>query len=72
VPFVLFACRIAARTLWPVKVNRKCQFYRDQRLGIDLVTDDTEIELCKEEEVLTNVVGANTSSVRRNHGLALF
>jgi len=54
---------IAARTLWPVKVNRKCQFYRDQRLGIDLVTDETEIELCKEEEVLTNVVGANTSEV---------
>lgn len=54
---------IAARTKWPIKVNEKCMFYRDQRIGIDLVADELEIELGKEYQMLTTVVDANTSEV---------
>lgn len=54
---------IAARTKWPIKVNKMCMHYRDQRIGIDLVMDKTEIELAKEFKMLTTVVEANTADV---------
>jgi len=57
---------IAARTQWPIKVNEKCQFYRDQRIGIDLVSDEFEIELGKELQMLTTVIENNSSEVLDN------
>lgn len=54
---------IASRTDWPIKVNEKCMFYRDRRLGIDLVADDLEIELGKEYQMLTTVVTTESSQV---------
>ena len=54
---------IASRTDWPIKVNEKCMHYRDQRLGIDLVSDDVEIQLGKEYQMLTTVVAAESTQV---------
>eukprot|EP00039_Didymoeca_costata_P027909 m.19459 g.19459 ORF g.19459 m.19459 type:complete len:503 (-) comp6587_c0_seq2:84-1592(-) len=54
---------VAARTKWPLKVNEKCSYFRDQRLGIDLVADDVEIELGKENEILNTAIAENTNSV---------
>jgi len=54
---------IASRTDWPIKVNEKCMFYRDRRLGIDLVADAVEIELGKEYQMLTTVVTTESSAV---------
>jgi hypothetical protein len=55
----------------PIKVNEKCQFYRDQRIGIDLVSDEFEIELGKELQMLTTVINSNSAEVLDNAYAAL-
>jgi hypothetical protein len=53
---------IAARTEWPLKVNTMCQRFRDERIGIDLVMDEVEIELGKELDMLRNVATENPNA----------
>jgi len=48
------------RTKWPIKVYRKCMEFRNQRIGIDLVLDDVEVQLGKEFDNLTTTVTKST------------
>ncbi|XP_043846444.1 tektin-1 isoform X1 [Dromiciops gliroides] len=40
----------------PLYIAQKCQMFREQRVGIDLVHDEAELELIKEVEVLQGVI----------------
>lgn len=54
---------IASRTKWPIKVNAQCTSFRNQRIGIDLVLDDLEVELGKEQDMLTTLIKKNCDQV---------
>lgn len=54
---------IASRTKWPIKVNAECAKFRNQRIGIDLVLDDLEVELGKEQDMLTTLIKKNCDQV---------
>ncbi|XP_055983854.1 tektin-1 isoform X3 [Sorex fumeus] len=39
----------------PMHINHKCMEYREKRIGIDLVNDEVEQELIKEDEIIKGV-----------------